>query len=114
MAEIRYHLDEHMSHAVARELRRRGIDVETTVDAGLVSASDLEHLEHARVHGYVVVTRDADFTGLHYQSHSSRPTISSAVYVAWSGTSSSTISRLSAAEGSRRCRCVTGPDSASP
>ena len=42
MAEIRYHLDEHMDNAVAVGLRRRGIDVTTTVEAGLMRASDQE------------------------------------------------------------------------
>jgi hypothetical protein len=31
---LRFHLDEHVSPAVAEGLRRRGIDVTTTLDAG--------------------------------------------------------------------------------
>ncbi|MFH1920766.1 MAG: hypothetical protein ABIP48_12860 [Planctomycetota bacterium] len=33
--EIRYHLDEHVDPAVAEGLRQRGVDVTTTVEAGL-------------------------------------------------------------------------------
>ena len=32
---MRFHLDEHVPHAIAEGLRRRGIDVTTTVEAGL-------------------------------------------------------------------------------
>lgn len=58
MAEIRYHLDEHMDNAVAVGLRRRGIDVTTTVEAGLMRASDQEHLAFALGEQRVFVTRD--------------------------------------------------------
>lgn len=54
-----------MSHAVAREVRRHGIDVETTAEAGLLGATDLAHLLHARATGRVVVTEDSDFANLH-------------------------------------------------
>jgi hypothetical protein len=35
---ILFHLDEHVAPAVADGLRRRSIDVSTTVDAGLVGS----------------------------------------------------------------------------
>lgn len=37
---IRFHLDEQVKSVIARELRRRGIDVTTTVEAGLRTQSD--------------------------------------------------------------------------
>ena len=37
---IRFHLDEHVDPDVARALRRYGIDVTTTVEAGLCTQSD--------------------------------------------------------------------------
>ena len=37
---MRFHLDEHVPHAIAEGLRRRGIDVTTTVEAGLRGTSD--------------------------------------------------------------------------
>jgi predicted nuclease of predicted toxin-antitoxin system len=72
LADVRYHFDEHMSGAVARELRRFGIDVETTAEAGLMRAPDEVHLAHAHRRGRVVVTEDEDFARLHAtgQAHS--------------------------------------------
>ena len=39
---IRFHLDENVSNAIADSLRRRGIDVTSTPEEGLISASDEE------------------------------------------------------------------------
>jgi hypothetical protein len=62
---IRYHLDEHVDPAVAEGLRRRGIDVTTTVEAGLTGATDEDQLRFATAEGRVCVTRDPDFLILH-------------------------------------------------
>jgi len=62
---IRYHLDEHIATAVAVGLRSRGIDVTTTADAGLATATDEAQLEYAHDAGRVLVTHDADFLRLH-------------------------------------------------
>jgi predicted nuclease of predicted toxin-antitoxin system len=72
LASVRFHLDEHQSSALARALRRFGIDVETTSDAGLIGASDEAHARHAQANGRVIVTDDSDFKRLHVQipSHS--------------------------------------------
>lgn len=59
-----FHLDEHVADAVAAGLRRRGIDVTTTVDAGLLDASDEAHVAFALREGRVVFTQDADFLRL--------------------------------------------------
>lgn len=66
---LRFHLDEHIDHAVARALAARGIDVTTTTDAGLLGAEDDTHLAFARSTGRVIVTNDADF--LHVASRDS-------------------------------------------
>ena len=58
---IRFHLDENVSPDVGRALRRHGVDVTTTVEAGLRSAGDLEQLSYAIDSVRVVVTHDADF-----------------------------------------------------
>src|SRR5882724_7403045 len=42
-------------------LRRRGIDVTTTVEAGLRSATDEEHARFARTQQRVIVSSDRDF-----------------------------------------------------
>jgi predicted nuclease of predicted toxin-antitoxin system len=64
-----HRLDEHVDPDIARALRRYGIDVTTTVDAGLRTDDDPAHLDFIRREGRVVVTHDADF--LRYASQSS-------------------------------------------
>jgi predicted nuclease of predicted toxin-antitoxin system len=66
---IRYHLDEHVAAAVALGLRLRGIDVTTTAEEGLASATDEEQLMFAAGRGRVLVTHDADFLRLHAGGH---------------------------------------------
>jgi uncharacterized protein with PIN domain len=61
---IRYYTDEHVSKAVIRGLRERGVDVLSVVDAGLLGASDEEHLARARQEGRVLFTQDVDFLRL--------------------------------------------------
>ena len=58
---MRFHLDEHVAHAVAEGLRRGGIDVVTTVEAGLRGAPDSDHVEFARRTGRVIFIQDEDF-----------------------------------------------------
>jgi hypothetical protein len=62
---MRYHLDECCDNAVAEGLRHRGVDVTTSPEVGLRAASDEEQLNHASVHGRILVTKDADFVRLH-------------------------------------------------
>jgi predicted nuclease of predicted toxin-antitoxin system len=56
-----FHLDEHVANAIADGLRRRGIDVTTTVDAALLSAPDEDHIAFAKREQRVIVTQDTDF-----------------------------------------------------
>ncbi|MCU0983293.1 MAG: DUF5615 family PIN-like protein [Pirellulaceae bacterium] len=49
-----------MDPAIAAGLRRRGVDVTTTVEEGLAGASDLEQLTYAAGRERVLVTRDTD------------------------------------------------------
>src|SRR5262245_51063477 len=62
---IKFYTDEHVSKAVIKGLRERGADVRTVPEAGLLGASDEEHLERARAEGRVVFTQDDDFLRLH-------------------------------------------------
>jgi predicted nuclease of predicted toxin-antitoxin system len=62
---MRFHLDENVDHAVANGLRQRGIDVTTTPAAGLLEASDEEHIAFAQREGRVVFTHDQDFLRHH-------------------------------------------------
>lgn len=58
---IRFHLDEHLDPAIAEGLRRHGIDVTTTIDAGLRTLSDEDQLAFAVRERRVLVTSDTDF-----------------------------------------------------
>ena len=62
---IRFYTDEHVAKAVVRGLRQRGVDVLTVPEAGMLGASDEEHLERARAEGRVLFTQDDDFLRLH-------------------------------------------------
>ena len=64
---IRFHLDEHISDSIAAGLRRRGVNVTTSADAGLAGANDTTQLEFAASAGRVMVTQDADYLRLHRQ-----------------------------------------------
>lgn len=65
--KIRFHLDENVSMAIARSLRKRGIDVSTTPELNLIQATDENQLDFARKEGRVLVTHDSDFLRLHDQ-----------------------------------------------
>jgi predicted nuclease of predicted toxin-antitoxin system len=58
---IRFHLDEHVDPAIATALRRAGIEVTTTIGAGLRTKDDETHLQFARSEERIIVTRDQDF-----------------------------------------------------
>jgi predicted nuclease of predicted toxin-antitoxin system len=62
---IRYHLDENCDPRIASGLRAHGIDVTTTMDAGLLHAQDEEQLSHAHLENRVIFTQDADFLRFH-------------------------------------------------
>ncbi len=64
---IRFHLDEHVHHGIARALAERGIDVTTTTDTGLLGADDGDQLAFAHASGRVIITNDADFLRLAQQ-----------------------------------------------
>ena len=61
---LRFHLDEHVSFAIAKGLRFRRIDVTTTADDGLVGCEDSQHVEFANREMRVIFTNDADFLRL--------------------------------------------------
>jgi hypothetical protein len=61
---IRFHLDEHVDVAIAGALRRYGIDVTTTVEAGLLSVPDDDQLSYGAREGRMVVTHDDDLLAL--------------------------------------------------
>ena len=64
-AEVKYYTDEHIPSAVVAGLRRRGIDVLTTVEAGMLGATDGAQLALATEQQRVLFTQDDDFLSLH-------------------------------------------------
>jgi hypothetical protein len=65
VTNLRYYLDEDVNHGpkVADELRRRGIDAVTALEAGRAGREipDQEQLEYATGQGRVMVTQDVRF-----------------------------------------------------
>jgi uncharacterized protein with PIN domain len=90
-AELRFHLDECVAGAIADGLRRRGIDVTTTRESGLISSGDLDQLAFATREERVLITQDSDFLRL---AHESRPHRGIAYYAPGSRTIGELISRL--------------------
>ncbi len=58
---IRFHLDENCTKAIAAGLRRHGIEVTTTPEAGLIGEIDEEQTAYARSEVRVIFTQDRDF-----------------------------------------------------
>lgn len=57
-------MDEHVPRAVTQGLRRRGVDVLTAQEAGMLGADDEQHVALALRQGRVIFTQDADFLRL--------------------------------------------------
>jgi predicted nucleic acid-binding protein len=65
---IHFFMDEHVPEAVTAALRRRGVDVLTTQEAGMSEATDSALLVTAASQGRVLFTQDADLLRLHAQN----------------------------------------------
>src|SRR5947209_13168124 len=61
---IRFHPDENGPRALAVGLRRRGIGVTTTPEAGLLEGADEEQTAFALGEGRVIFTQDEDFLAI--------------------------------------------------
>jgi len=64
---IRFYFDQHIPSAVARGLRRRGVDILTAQEADRCGVTDQEQLLFSTSQGRVLVTFDADFISLAIQ-----------------------------------------------
>jgi predicted nuclease of predicted toxin-antitoxin system len=62
---IRFYLDENCHRAIAEGLRRRGIDVTTTPEVGLLSSTDERQAAFSLAQARVLFTQDHDFLRLH-------------------------------------------------
>jgi predicted nuclease of predicted toxin-antitoxin system len=58
---IKFHLNEHCDPAIAEALRRHGIDVTTTLEVGLMGATDKQQVAFAFPAGRVIFTKDSDY-----------------------------------------------------
>jgi predicted nuclease of predicted toxin-antitoxin system len=65
---IRFFFDQHIPPAVARGLRRRGVDVLTAQEAGRCGLPDPDQLQFATAEERVVMTFDRDYLALHASS----------------------------------------------
>jgi|SRR3989339_358027 len=62
---VRFYTDEHVPNSVVKGLRLRGIDVLTTKEAGMLGATDEEHVAFAKQGKRVIFTQDEAFLRLH-------------------------------------------------
>lgn len=62
---IKFYTDEHVTPAVVNGLRRRGIEVLTAKEAGMLTAPDEKLLGFAAAQGMIIFTQDDDFLRLH-------------------------------------------------
>ena len=65
---IHFHLDENCNRAIAEGLKRHGVNVTTTPEAGLLGASDEMQAASALFEGRVIFTQDRDFLRLNAAS----------------------------------------------
>jgi len=61
---VKFHTDENVTEAVALGLRRRGLDVTTTSEAGLMGATDDDQLAYSLRETRVMVSHDTDMLRL--------------------------------------------------
>ena len=69
MADIQFQLDEHVAHAIAHGLQRRGIPALTPADARLRGAPDVEYLARCLQEKRILLTNDHDFLTLNGAGH---------------------------------------------
>jgi hypothetical protein len=72
-APIRYLVDEHVATAVATGLRKRGVDVTTISEAGLLGAEDADLRAFPDEENRVMVTQDRDFLQLAVEAEEDHP-----------------------------------------
>ncbi len=72
---MKFLLDQGLPRSTVKHLASAGIQAEHVGQIGLASSSDLAILDHARHHGAVVVTLDADFHHLLAVSRATAPSV---------------------------------------
>ena len=69
MAKLKFYADEHISHAVVKGLRARGVDIISCNEAEMRTATDFAHLSFAKKEDRVIITYDNDFLKLVSDGH---------------------------------------------
>ena len=62
---VKFYCDEHVDLAIASALRKRGADILTAQEAGMLGAADEVHLQLAVSQNRAIFTQDTDFLRLH-------------------------------------------------
>ena len=65
--EIKFHLDENVSNAIANGLRIRGIDVTTTPEQKLIATTDEDQLKFSMSQERAIFTQDIGFLRMNQQ-----------------------------------------------
>jgi hypothetical protein len=66
---LRLYIDECVDARIVAGLRRRGVDLVTAGEQGLLSASDAQQMERAIALGRALVTADQDFLAIVREMH---------------------------------------------
>ena len=61
MSNVRFYVDEHVGNAIVHGLRRRGVDVVTVVEAGMLGRMDEAQLAFAQNVSRVIFTQGGGF-----------------------------------------------------
>lgn len=67
MERVRLRLDEHVPHAIAQAVARRGVDITTASETRTRGMPDHELLARCHAEGRVLFTQDRGFVRLHRQ-----------------------------------------------
>ena len=62
---IKFYCDEHIPLSIAKALKRRGVDILTAQEAGLMGMADEKHLQLAVSQARTIITQDTNFLRIH-------------------------------------------------
>lgn len=61
---LKFYTDEHIGNAITAALRKKGIEIQTCQEAGLLGESDETHFKYAFREKRAIITNDNDFLKL--------------------------------------------------
>lgn len=83
---LRLYVDECVDARVVSGLRRRGLDIVSAAEVGLLGHSDEEHLQKARALDRVILSRDQDFLILAHRCASEAIPFPGLIFIQTKGT----------------------------